>query len=182
MRRGVAPIGAADLTTAPGRLQMDAYTFDRWTVAMTQRPSRRLTMRILAGGLLGALLAQRGAKPAVAQDPTPVIDVLPPLYLEPEDSCIYMGLSNCFGSCVDLETDWNNCGGCGVVCGSGGGCFGGTCVAPPPSSPCGAGLTTCGGECVSISKHAGHCGACFNSCPLGGYCHRGRCCANGQCL
>ncbi len=161
---------------------MDAHTFDRWTVAMTRRPSRRLAMRILAGGLLGGLLAQREAVSVAAQDRPPLIDVLPPLYLEPADSCVYMGLTSCFGSCVDIETDLNNCGGCGVVCGSGGGCFGGTCVAPPPSSACGAGLTTCGGECVSISNHAGHCGACFNSCPLGGSCHRGVCCANGQCL
>lgn len=159
---------------------MDDHTFDRWTVAMTQRPSRRLAVRILAGGLLGGLLTQRRPEPAVAQ-PLPN-DVLPPLQLEPADSCVYMGLTSCFGSCVDIETDLNNCGGCGVVCGSSDGCFGGTCVAPPPSSPCGAGLTTCGGECVSISRHAGHCGACFNSCPLGASCRRGVCCANGQCL
>lgn len=179
---GTAPIGTPVLTTVPGRLPMDTHQFDRWTVAMTQRPSRRLVMRTLTGGLLGGLLAQRRPGPAAAQDRPPLIDVLPPLQSEPADACVYMGLTSCFGSCIDIETDVNNCGGCGVMCGPGGGCFGGACVAPPPSSPCGIGLTTCGGECVSISSHAGHCGACFNSCPLGGSCRRGVCCANGQCL
>jgi hypothetical protein len=47
---------------------MDAHTFDRWTVAFAQRRSRRSTVRQLAGGLLGGLLASRGSVPVRAQD------------------------------------------------------------------------------------------------------------------
>jgi hypothetical protein len=39
---------------------MDAQTFDRWTAALARRPHRRATMRLLAGGVLGGLLAHRG--------------------------------------------------------------------------------------------------------------------------
>ena len=49
---------------------MDAHTFDRWTVALAQRPSRRTTLRLLAGGLLGSLLASRGSGPVRAQADT----------------------------------------------------------------------------------------------------------------
>ncbi len=162
---------------------MDEHAFDRWTAALASRPSRRGALRLLAIGVVGGTLSRLGAAPARAQDPPPLLDVLPPDALYPAgDACLLSGLTGCFGTCIDTETDVNNCGGCGVVCGAGGGCFGGTCVAPPPSSPCGPGLTTCGGECVSIARHAAHCGGCFNSCPLGGTCRRGVCCANGQCI
>jgi hypothetical protein len=49
---------------------MDAHSFDRWTVALAQRPSRRTTLRLLAGGLLGGLLATRGSGPVWAQADT----------------------------------------------------------------------------------------------------------------
>ena len=48
---------------------MDAHSFDRWTVALAQRPSRRITLRVLTGGLLGGLLAQRSDLLARAQRP-----------------------------------------------------------------------------------------------------------------
>jgi len=37
------------------------------------------------------------------------------------------GLTDCFGSCVDLQTDVNNCGACGNVCGQGESCVNGVC-------------------------------------------------------
>ena len=38
---------------------MDPRTFDRWTTSVAAQRSRRVTLRVLAGGLLGGLLAQR---------------------------------------------------------------------------------------------------------------------------
>ena len=49
---------------------MDAHTFDRWTVALAQRPSRRRAVRLLAGGVLGGLLAARGSGRVAAQADT----------------------------------------------------------------------------------------------------------------
>lgn len=163
---------------------MDARTFDRLTAVVAHPASRRRAIRLLTAGVLGGALSRHGATPVRAQDPPPLIDAvgLPPSYIDiVADPCAGQGLTNCGGYCADIAVDLNNCGGCGVVCGSGGGCFGGTCVAPPPSA-CAGRLTNCGGVCVNISDHAGHCGACFNSCPLGGYCHRSVCCGNGHCI
>jgi Stigma-specific protein, Stig1 len=46
---------------------MDPQTFDRWTAALVQRPHRRATIRLLTGGLLGGLLAQRESAVVRAQ-------------------------------------------------------------------------------------------------------------------
>src|SRR5688572_29874350 len=56
---------------AARRSRMDAHTFDRLTAAMARRPSRRATLRLLAGGLLAGLLSQRGVAPIAAQDGRP---------------------------------------------------------------------------------------------------------------
>jgi len=45
---------------------MDPQTFDRRVAAAARRPSRRAALRLLAGGLLGGLLAKRGVAPARA--------------------------------------------------------------------------------------------------------------------
>lgn len=42
---------------------MDAHSFDRWTVAIARRPTRRATLRALAGGLLaGGVMPARAAQ------------------------------------------------------------------------------------------------------------------------
>ena len=46
---------------------MDARTFDRWTVALADRANRRGALRLLAGGVLGGLLA-RGAPARALQE------------------------------------------------------------------------------------------------------------------
>jgi hypothetical protein len=70
------------------------------------------------------------------------------------------GLTNCSTSCVDLQTDANNCGTCGNVCPtatptcSGGACAGGTtptCNAPAP--------LLCSGSCIDPTSNATYCGA-----------------------
>ncbi len=45
---------------------MDATTFDRLATAIARGRTRRTTLRLLAGGLLGGLLTQRGLSPTVA--------------------------------------------------------------------------------------------------------------------
>jgi hypothetical protein len=40
---------------------MDAQTFDRFVVTVAKRPNRRAALRLLAGGLLGAVMARTGA-------------------------------------------------------------------------------------------------------------------------
>mgnify|MGYP003349558263 CR=1 FL=1 len=52
------------------------------------------------------------------------------------------GLSNCSGTCRDLQTDLANCGACGTTCPSGQVCSRGACV-----TSCATGLTDCSGAC-----------------------------------
>ncbi|PSM30957.1 Stigma-specific protein, Stig1, partial [Haliangium sp. UPWRP_2] len=37
------------------------------------------------------------------------------------------GQTNCSGTCVNLQDDKNNCGGCGMVCNGTKNCSGGVC-------------------------------------------------------
>jgi len=102
------------------------------------------------------------------------------------------GLTTCNNTCVNTQTDSNNCGSCGTVCTSSQTCSAGVCVAqsngnqctsastcPTPSnscqqSTCSAG--TCGvinsaaGIACTISSQSGTCdgsGNCVTSCPAG---------------
>lgn len=158
---------------------MDARTFDRWTAAMTRRPTRRAALRLLAGGLLGGLLSRHGTAPVRAAQ----IDVVG---LPPSDLlCIAQGLTDCGGVCADVAADPANCGTCGSVCSAGDTCSGGACVTGAVSDidldACAAqGLTNCGGVCANTLYDNNHCGACGSSCPLGGYCQGGAC--QGGCL
>src|SRR5205823_5775121 len=44
--------------------------------------------------------------------------------------------TSCGGTCVDPNLDPANCGGCGIACGTGEACVGGTCVPPVVASAC----------------------------------------------
>jgi hypothetical protein len=81
---------------------------------------------------------------------------------------------DCNGTCSDITTDPNNCGGCAVdggsVCSSGQVCApndagGGSC-----ELSCGT-ATECSGACVTLSSDPNNCGACGNICPQGYGCH-----------
>lgn len=78
------------------------------------------------------------------------------------------GEATCGGHCVDLNTDFNNCGGCGRTCPTGTMCQGGSCV-------CAGGLTLCGTTCVSTQGDPENCGSCGNRCDPGQYCRAGVC-------
>ena len=47
---------------------MDAYTFDRWVKTVSRRPTRRATLRLLGGALLGGVLARSRSESARRPD------------------------------------------------------------------------------------------------------------------
>jgi hypothetical protein len=75
----------------------------------------------------------------------------------------------CGNACVDLASDPNNCGMCGLACGKNEACGGGKCQ-------CADGYVACGGDigCVDVATDASNCGMCGNSCGMGT-------CSNGAC-
>jgi len=82
------------------------------------------------------------------------------------------GLTDCGGTCVDLQTNDFHCGGCMLGCAGDQTCQGGACVANAPV--CDAGLTDCGGTCVDLQNDPNNCGACGTICPSG-QCGLGTC-------
>ncbi|KAJ4981074.1 hypothetical protein NE237_031911 [Protea cynaroides] len=61
----------------------------------------------------------------------------------------------CRNRCVDVLTDVNNCGFCGIRCQ-----FSWQC---------------CNGFCVDTNVNLFHCGMCWNRCPFGSFCMYGLC-------
>ena len=51
------------------------------------------------------------------------------------------GQLECGGTCINTQTDGQNCGACGKTCGSGSTCQNGTCS-------CANGFVSCNGSCV----------------------------------
>ena len=69
-------------------------------------------------------------------------------------------VASCGGHCVDVKTDKNHCGGCGLVCA--GACInGGVCV--------------CSGICVGLVNDPKNCGGCGKACAAGQSCVAGQC-------
>jgi hypothetical protein len=82
--------------------------------------------------------------------------------------------------CANAKTDRNNCGGCGVKCGTGEICEGGAC-----KLSCGGGTLQCGNRCVDPSIDANNCGGCGDAdatkkCGAGAYCSNASCCTGGK--
>lgn len=63
------------------------------------------------------------------------------------------------GTCVGLQNDPSNCGGCFVRCGESQICSNGVCCAP--------GLVACDGICRDTRTNRDHCGACGTECADG---------------
>jgi hypothetical protein len=77
--------------------------------------------------------------------------------------------------CVNLQTDPDHCGGCGVPCGalvcSSGGC----------ALECDSGLQNCDGACVDLDTDRDHCSACNEPCAPTFVCIAGECtCREGE--
>jgi hypothetical protein len=74
----------------------------------------------------------------------------------------------CKDTVVDLETDRNNCGGCGNHCAWNSQCVAGACTCT---------ATTCGNICVKLDENPKNCGACGNVCAANQWCDQGTCTA-----
>jgi hypothetical protein len=70
--------------------------------------------------------------------------------------------------CVDLQTDLDNCGLCGVTCPDAAVCEGGACICP-------SNTTDCSGTCSDLQTDGNNCGACGTACAAGEECTAGAC-------
>jgi hypothetical protein len=76
----------------------------------------------------------------------------------------------CGTNCTDVMTDNNNCGACGVPCGSQKTCQQGICLAR-----CSNYETGCPDGCHDLSYDSQNCGTCGNICPFGLACNKSIC-------
>ena len=74
----------------------------------------------------------------------------------------------CWGTCVDLDSDAQNCGTCGNACLADQACEAGTCVCPPDTQ-------VCEGKCVDYASDRNHCGSCGNACLADQTCEESTC-------
>lgn len=101
------------------------------------------------------------------------------------------GKTCCSSTCVDMQTDKNNCGSCGTKCADDEACKDGTCAGCSP--PCAAGETCCEGgtTCCEVccedaccpsgeSCVEGVCVTCTPACTAGQTCCGGSCCPAGR--
>lgn len=76
-------------------------------------------------------------------------------------------------SCVNFQTDCNNCGSCGTKCPSGQGCSNGRCVCPSATpNSCGSDGTA---FCTNFATDPNNCGSCGTKCPPAQTCLTGTC-------
>ena len=88
----------------------------------------------------------------------------------------YADCADAGNGCGTILSTINNCGGCGVACGSDkplcaqadGGPYG--CA-----SGCSAGETVCSGTCATLATDPNHCGACDKACASAQICSGGTC-------
>lgn len=85
-------------------------------------------------------------------------------------------LLSCGSTCVNAQTNFQNCGTCGEVCGLGQSCAGGACQ-------CTGGLSACASGCVNLVSGGNNCGDCETVCEGGLVCSQSTCsdsCASGE--
>lgn len=149
---------------------MDAQTFDRLIAAAARRPTRRATLRLLAGAMLGAWLAQRGGAPARAAQR---LD-------SDQDGLFDDDETNVYGTLPDVsDTDGDGVGDGEEIYNRDNGLGGPSDPHTPDSgqTSCPAGLTDCGGSCVDLLSDTFHCGDCDVFCDniIGPICVNGVC-------
>lgn len=83
------------------------------------------------------------------------------------------GTTDCYGTCVDMETDRLHCGSCDRVCLVGTECVGGDCA-----NPCSGELKSCPAGCVDLKTDNANCGTCGRGCTSGTECAEGDCVAS----
>jgi hypothetical protein len=131
-------------------------------------------IRVIPGAPDESLLYTKLAGPAPCGTLMPPTTELPPEQV----ACVRTWIENLEGmdcetcggdACVDLESDPQNCGGCGTSCSPNQVCSMGLCT-----DTCGA-LIDCGGACVDTQTNPDHCGGCDNACANGSACVMGGC-------
>ena len=85
------------------------------------------------------------------------------------------GLTDCAGSCRELQKDPQNCGACGNLCGVAEVCSLGKCALVCPAKQ-----VNCSGTCRDLASDSSHCGACNSACPAGQLCVAGKCALSCQ--
>jgi hypothetical protein len=81
----------------------------------------------------------------------------------------------CGGTCVNLDSDQNNCGACGNACGATAVCTAGACVPVDTGPVCPTGLTQCGSVCKDTQTDEDNCGTCGTACGPAASCTAGVC-------
>ena len=76
----------------------------------------------------------------------------------------------CGDTCVDTQSNAENCGACGKACGPSLVCSHGVC-----STVCASGTIHCGNDCIDQGADVNNCGGCGKKCPSGNVCSQGSC-------
>src|SRR5688572_16782711 len=142
---------------------MDQQRFDDLTRKLSRLPSRRAFLKAVAGAATAALAGRTAAEaqpdkklwkqkckthsdcPAGAACVNNHCACPPGTTLCHADSI--------FAGCVDLQTDHDNCGACGIGCSINMECIDGACRCPEPLDDCGE------GGCTDIASDPLNCGA-----------------------
>src|SRR5689334_20026927 len=75
------------------------------------------------------------------------------------------GHTLCRAGCVDLRSDFSNCGACGLACGDSA-CVDGLCRIGGGTT-CADGETDCGDGCTNLRRDRDNCGMCGHACDRG---------------
>ena len=110
------------------------------------------------------------------------------MHCDPGLACCFSGF---LGHCRDLQTDENNCGSCGTVCGGSDHCSSGHCCGlnfdwEPDHGQClrrcggifgscTGGKSCCSGFCVDLTSDFYNCGSCGNECNSCSSCSNSSC-------
>jgi hypothetical protein len=146
-----------------GRNDAAEERFDVLSRALARRQSRRASLR-LAGYIVALSTFLRGIVWPLAARALPARQAECPPFTPP-----------CGNVCTDVQTDPNNCGACGVVCGPDEACRFGFCG---PIPACADTLVLCGDTCVDLQSDQRNCGWCGTVCQNWERCTAGVCIAD----
>jgi hypothetical protein len=169
---------------------MDGRRFDEFAKSLASQTSRRVVLRTIAAGVgaglsgvLGRSRKARGAIPARLGEACSTRKDCTDL---PFIFCCGASVANgTKGTCIDIETDPNNCGRCGEVCEAGKVCrkdfaTGRCCAlefgACKRESDCCRNNMCCEGTCVYDQDASANCGVCGRACK------QGEACCNYDCV